>query len=113
MRKATAGAVAALQAGSSAGMFMYGPNPAGDPNPSNMSLFFSPVHFAPTVPAVAASAKSLIFGNFEFMGYREVGLSMQRNPFKTQGIVYLEYHYYIKYAVTQAEAIRYGTHTSA
>ena len=78
--------------------------------------FGYPVNRSSYATALAASAKSLIFGNFNFMGYRESpGLTVLRDEFSaaSSGQVRLWYYFRTVYGVLQAEAIQYATHPSA
>lgn len=109
MRKATYGSIASLQGTD----FLFQMTPAGMSDTGRPELVASPVFFSANVAAIAASAKSFYFGDFTMMGYRNSGLRFQRNPYRTQGVVYLEYHYWAVYTVLIAEAIRVGTHPSA
>lgn len=106
MRKATYGSIAGLQGTD----FLFQVTPAGLSDTGRPELVASPVYFSANVAAVGASAKSFYFGDFGMMGYRNSGLRFQRNPYRTQGVVYLEYHYWAVYTVLIAEAIRVGTH---
>ena len=75
-----------------------------------------PVHYAATAGATAASAKSLYFGNWNFMGLREApSLTFIRNPYlrADYGQLALHFHTRIVYGVLQSEAIGYGEHPSA
>ena len=89
-----------------------------DPTPNGTgmarTLWGYPVHSSSAASAIAASAKSLIFGNFGFMGMREgENLGVLRDPYTTDGIVYLKYRFRAVYKVLQAEAIQYATHPTA
>ena len=78
--------------------------------------FGYPVNRSSYATALAASAKSLIFGNFNFMGMRESpGLTVLRDEFSaaSSGQVRLWYYFRTVYGVLQAEAIQYATHPSA
>jgi HK97 family phage major capsid protein len=64
---------------------------------------------------VAASAKSMIFGNFSYVGVRDGGIQFMRNPYllANTGQVALHYYFRVVYKVLQSEAIVYATHPSA
>lgn len=78
--------------------------------------FGYPVHRSSYATALGASAKSLIFGNFNFMGYRRVtNLNMLRDPYTVATAGQVRFHYWFDFVpgVLQAEAIQYATHPSA
>ncbi len=75
-----------------------------------------PVYFTEKAAAVAASAKPVFFGNFNYMGYREApGFTVLRDPYSNAhtGQITLRYYFRCKYLVLQAAAIGYGVHPSA
>ena len=75
-----------------------------------------PVYNSSYGSAIAASAKSLIFGNFRYMGMREApGLTFLRDPYTLagKGQVRLLYYFRTVYKTLQAEAIQYATHPTA
>lgn len=73
-----------------------------------------PVHYSNYATAIAASAKSLYFGNWFYVGMRESpALSFIRDPYTTDGIVYLKYSFRTCYGVLIAGAIGYGKHPTA
>lgn len=79
-------------------------------------LWGYPVLNSGKVAAIAASAKSVYFGNWNFVGLRESpSMTMVRDPFTMAGTgqVRLLYHFRCVYKVLQAEAILYGTHPTA
>lgn len=69
------------------------------------------------VPAIAASAKSIWFGNWrEAIGYRDFGqLSMIRDPYSKarNGILCLHYHTFGVFKVLNSAAYGYGQHPAA
>lgn len=80
------------------------------------SLWGYPVHRSSYASAIAASAKSLIFGNFALMGRRQgTGIQMLRDPYTAAGTgqVKLWFWFDCVYGVLQAEAIQYATHPTA
>lgn len=100
--------------GQTGDMFQFAPTPAG--SPTAPSLWGYRVNQSSYATAYAASAKSLIFGNFNFMGLREAtSLTMLRDPFSAAatGQVRLWFWFDMVYGVLQAEAIQYATHPSA
>jgi HK97 family phage major capsid protein len=80
------------------------------------SLLGYPVNYSQKAAAVAASAKSLFFGNWRYVGMREApGITFIRDPFTVavSGQVRLLWHFRTVYGVLQAEAVGYGVHPSA
>ena len=73
-----------------------------------------PVYFSQKVDAPATTKKSIFFGNFNYMGFREApGFTVLRDPYSKAGSGHVVLHYYFRtvYKVLQAEAIGYGVHT--
>jgi HK97 family phage major capsid protein len=92
---------------------MYAENPGGS---RARELLGFPFYFSNKAAAVAASAKPLYFGNWNFVGMREEpGLTLIRDPYTRggQGEILLYYMTGIVYGVLQAEAIGYAAHPSA
>jgi HK97 family phage major capsid protein len=84
------------------------------PNGPNGELLGYPYFFSNYAAAVAASAKSLYFGNWFFMGYRESDtVKLIRDPYSIDGIVALKYSFRAVYGLLIAGAIGYGTHPTA
>lgn len=80
------------------------------------TLWGYPVHQSSYASAHAASAKSLVFGNFYFLGRRQgTSIQMLRDPYTAAGTgqVKLWFWFDCVYGVLQAEAIQYATHPSA
>jgi HK97 family phage major capsid protein len=80
------------------------------------TLLGEDVAFSNSAGATAASAKSVYFGNWNYMGYRESpSLTFIRNPYlrADYGQMAFHWHYRTVYGVLQAEAIGYGEHPSA
>lgn len=112
MKRATEGYIRGLN---SANSFVYNPNPAGSDR-GRPEIWGFPVYNSEKCSAIAGSAKSLIFGNFAFMGmYEDPGLTFMRDPYSLayKGQVRLLYYFRVDYGVLQAEAIHYATHPSA
>lgn len=87
---------------------------ADSPNGARGSLLEYPYFFSNYAAAVAASAKSLYFGNWFYMGYRESDtLKLIRDPFTEDGLVVLKYSFRVVYGLLIAGAIGYGVHPSA
>lgn len=111
MKRATEGLIRGLQGND----FLYAPNPAGSDR-GRPEIWGYPVFNSEYASAVAASAKSLIFGNFRFIGMREApGITFLRDPYTlaATGQVRLLYYFRTVYKTLQAEAIQYATHPSA
>jgi HK97 family phage major capsid protein len=75
-----------------------------------------PVVYSYKSGATAASAKSVYFGNWFYVGLREApGFSVIRDPYSraAYGEVILNYMFRADYGVLIAEAIGYGVHPSA
>lgn len=92
--------------------FYYVPTPQG----GRMELVGYPINLSSYATAPGALAKSLIFGNFGFMGMREgTGMTMLRDPYSAaiNGQVRLWFWFDAVYGVLQAEAIQFATHPSA
>lgn len=82
---------------------------------ANRRLWTFPVYNSAYCTETVASSKSLILGNFSFVGWRDGGIQFLRNPYLygRQGQVSLHYYFRTVYKVLQAEAIVYATHPSA
>jgi HK97 family phage major capsid protein len=91
---------------------MYGSNQGAD----GRELLGYPVLYSQKAAAIAASAKSIYFGNWRYVGYRESpGLTFIRDPYTValKGQVRLLWHFRTVYKVLQAEAIGFAVHPSA
>lgn len=109
MARATEGAIRGIQGNP----FVFNANPAGSDR-GRPEIWGFPVYNSVSASAIAASAKSLIFGNMSFVGMREGnGMTFLRDPYTTDGIVYLKYRFRAVYKVLQAEAVVYATHPTA
>lgn len=98
----------------SSSVFTFAPQPGG--NLQGTTLWGYPVHQSSYATAAAASAKSLIFGNWTYMGYREApGLTTLRDPYSAAHLGQLKIWFWFRtvFGVLQAEAIQYLTHPSA
>lgn len=111
MRPSTNWAIRALT-----GNFRQYASETTDTNQSmgSQPLLGYPVAFS-QVPAVpAASAKSVYFGAWDFVGYREdPALRFIMDPYSVDGLVILKYSFRAVYGVLQAAAVGYGKHPSA
>ena len=109
MRRSTHGEIATLD---DANIRRYYDNQTG----SKDELFGFPILNSQKAGLTAASAKSVYFGNWNFVGYREApGFTMLRNPYllANSGQLVLHYMFRACYDVLIAEAIGYGVHPSA
>jgi HK97 family phage major capsid protein len=80
------------------------------------SLLGYPVYISQKVAAPASSAKSVFFGNWNFVGLREApSFSFLRDPYSkaSTGQVVLHYFFRSVYGVLQSEAIGYGEQASS
>lgn len=114
MRRATEGAIRKLQGSD----FLFAETPAGAPvvGPTGATLWKYPLwNEDETMPAVGAGNKSILFGNFGYMGRRSTALTFLRDPYSRAryGQVVLHYYTRIAYKVLQPEAILYGRHPTA
>lgn len=100
----------------SSSVFTFAPQPGGNLAGGGQTLWGYPVYQSSYATALAASAKSLAFGNFQFLGRRQgTGLTALRDPYSvaTSGQIRLHYWFDLVYGVLQAEAIQYASHPSA
>lgn len=94
----------------------YAQNAVPDGGGLMPSLLGFPVAYSAKSGATAASAKSVFFGNWNYVGYREApGFTVIRDPYSRAGYGEVIFHYMFRacYDVLQAEAIGYGVHPSA
>lgn len=92
----------------------YGQNALGGVMGPDLLGF--PVKFSAKSGATAASTKSVYFGNWNYVGYREApGITVIRDPYSRAAYGEVIFHYMFRcdYNVLQAEAIGYGVHPSA
>lgn len=111
MRRATQGILRSI---ASSSMFTFGPGPGGAGSKTQILDF--PVFASQYAGAASASGKSMIFGNFGFMGRRLApAIQFLRDPYTlaVSGQVRLLYYFRTVFKVLQAEAIQYATQASA
>ena len=73
------------------------------------TLLEYPVHYSSQVASVAASAKSIYFGNWYYMGlYESPALRLIRDPYSVDGMIVLKYSFRCDYGQLIAGAIGYG-----
>jgi HK97 family phage major capsid protein len=92
--------------------FLYQATPQGiAPN----QLGGYPVFPSSFVAAVGSGNKSIVFGDFEYMGMREIPLTFLYDPYSKANTsrVMLHYRTSLVYKVTNADAILYGKHPTA
>ena len=78
------------------------------------TLLEYPVSYSNQAAAIAASAKSVYFGNFYYVGMRESpALRIIRDPYSVDGLTILKYSFRACYGVLIAGAVGYGVHPSA
>ena len=85
---------------------------APTPNAGGNTLSGYAVNQTSYMTALATTVKSLVFGNFNFVGLREgTSLTSLRDPYSAAGTgqVKLWFHFDAVYGVLQAEAIQYAT----
>lgn len=110
MRRATEGAIRGLAGTTN---FYYAPTPGGNVG-MRPTLWGAPLYNSGKMPTIGGGYKSLLFGNFYFMGLREAPtMSMLRDPYTVDGKVILKYYFRCVYKVLQAGAIVYATHPTA
>lgn len=90
---------------------LYAETPAGS---FNRTIMGYPVYFSGQVAAQAASAKPVLFGNWNYVGlYENPTITLLRDPYSVAGMVLLKYHFALDYGTLQSGAIGYGVHPSA
>lgn len=116
MKRTTEGIVRGL----TGNFWQFAPTPAGagygsNGYGSNSTLWNYPIYHSEFATAPAASAKSIYFGDFSYVGMRNGGLSFLRDPYSKASNGQLLLHYYTRtvFKVLIAEAILRGTHPSA
>lgn len=105
MTRATEGAYRALTGSA----FLFVPTPQGSMN----TLWGAPVQNSSAMPAIGSGNKSILFGNFAYVGRRSNGaMTVLRDPYSAAGTGQVNLHFSTRlvYKVLIAEAIRYGKH---
>jgi len=112
MRNSTLAAIRKLRAN----FRIYGDQGSGGPGAgSGRELLEYPVHRSNKAAAMGASAKSVYFGNWFYVGMRNPdGVQFLRDPYSVAVKRQIRLHYYFSavYGVLQAEAIGYGVHAA-
>lgn len=89
----------------------YGETAQGNISHIGPEILSYPVHFSQAAAAPAASAKSVFFGNWNYVGFREgSGMSFLRDPYSkaSTGQIVLHYSFRVAYKVLASQAIGYG-----
>lgn len=108
LRPTTFGTIASITGNSR----LYAENPGGSRGPREVLGY--PAYYSNQAAAIAASAKSAYFGNWFFVGMREdPSLRFLRDPYTTDGIIYLKYSFRAVYGVLIAGAIGFADHPTA
>lgn len=110
MKRATEGYIRGLVGNN----FQFVPTPQG--NAAGRELFGAPIYNSEYVGSLAASGKSMLFGNFRYMGMRLAPeITVLRDPYSraSYGQVVLHYYFRAVFKTLQAEAIVYATHPTA
>jgi HK97 family phage major capsid protein len=107
MRPTTFGNIASITGNAR----LYAQTPGGS---FSKEILGYPVEYSNQAAATAASAKDVYFGNWFYVGMREdPALRFLRDPYTTDGIVYLKYSFRAVYGVLIAGAVGFGVHPSA
>lgn len=104
MKPSTYGAIVSITGNSR----LYMPQVQGDKSPRNLMGY--PVFFSTKAGAIAASAKSAYFGNWNFVGWREApGFTLLRDPYSaaSTGQVKLWMYFRTVFKVLQPYAVGY------
>lgn len=84
------------------------------PDGTGRNLLGYPIYYSQKAGATAASAKSLYFGNWSYVGWRTApSMNFIRDPYSYEAGIELRYQFRTVYGVLQSEAIGYGAHPSA
>jgi HK97 family phage major capsid protein len=101
MKKATEGLYRALTGSG----FQFAPTPGA----AQGEFWGYPKYNSSFVASLGLSAKCLLFGNWDYMGWREgAGLEMLRDPYSQEGRILLKYSQRFVYACLLPEAILVG-----
>lgn len=109
MKRATEGYLRGLTGNA----FLFAPTPNGTPGNGLLGI---PVFADDNMGALQASGKSLIVGNWAYMGMRlDPALTVLRDPYSRAGYGETILHYYFQadFEVLQAGAFQYATHPTA
>lgn len=107
MRPSTFGAISSITGDSR----LYAETPAGS---FSRVLLGYRAYYSNHATAIGASAKSVYFGDWNHVGFREApAMRFLRDPFSKDGLVVLKYSFRTVYKVLQAGAIGYAQHPTA
>ena len=110
MRNSTLGAIRKISGSDR----VYSVEGGGGPGVrANRSLIGYPAYRSNKAAAIATTAKSVYFGNWNYVGKREAPqFEVLRDPYSKASTGQIVLHYYFRtvYGVLQAEAIGYGEH---
>lgn len=112
MNRATEGYLRGLQGTD----FVFSDRPAGSARTTPNEILGFPVYTSSKMTYLAASVKSLVFGDFGYVGLRMAPeLTVLRDPYTraVNGEILFVYTTRLIYKVLIAEAIQYATHPSA
>jgi len=102
MRPTTFGTIASITGNSR----LYAETPGGS---FSREVLGYPVLYSNQAAAIASTAKSVYFGNWYHVGYRqEPRLRLIRDPYSVDGMTVLKYSFRTVYGVLQAGAVGYG-----
>ena len=114
MRRATEGTVRGL---ASTNQWLFAPTPGGTGNGTAWgTLWGVPQYSDENMGALAASGKSLLIGNWSYMGMRlSPAITFLYDPYSRGGYGENVLHYYFRcdFEVLQAAAFQYATHPTA
>ena len=114
MRRATEGYLRGL---ASSNQFLFAPTPGGTGNGTALgSLWGVPQYSDDNMGALGASGKSMLVGNWDYMGMRLApDMTFLLDPYSraSYGETILHYYFRVDFAVLQAGAFQYATHPSA
>ena len=112
MNRATEGYLRGLQGND----FVFNNRPAGSDRTTPHDIDGFPVYTTSKMTAYGASVKSLVFGDFGYVGLRMGdGMTVIKDPYTRAGNGEILFYYKVRlvYGVLIAEAIQYATHPSA
>lgn len=77
-------------------------------------LLGQPVYHSNAVAALGASAKPVLFGAWDYLGYRESPqIRFISDPYSVDGLIILKYNFRAVYGVLQAAAVGYGVNAAS
>ena len=98
----------------SSNQFLFAPTPGGTGNGQGWgTLWGAPMYTDSNMGSITASAKSLLVGNWSYMGMRlDPAMTFLYDPYSraSYGETILHYYFRCDFAVLQAKAFQYATH---